>query len=345
MKNRKISLDVIRCIAIWMIVFFHFCCAYSKFGSFFCVFQNGTWGCVGTTMFFILSGYLMRQCNSNITSVVNFYKKRALSLYPLLIITFLGAYIIQSILVSNFMYGGHPWKIILSLLGIDGYLGFYSVQTYYVVGEWFTAMIIMLYLLFPWLNILFEKFLLLGTIIFTGLYYGNIFVGIQNIVADASVFTAILLFWIGMIIQKHTNKLEKNTILFAILLILSIIIVFVKLPINTLICQNVLGISIFLIMLFMFKNLNKITSDKWYIKPIVFISESSFAVYLSHHFIIKKVLGLFSNLENIKPKIGINLVITILVILIVSTVLYYIDIFLRSKSKDLLLNLKFTKID
>ena len=77
--KRDVSLSLIRIVAIWMIVTFHFCCGTEKLvGSPFYGYANGGWGSVGTTIFFILSGYLFRLCHKEIPNVGQFYRKNSI---------------------------------------------------------------------------------------------------------------------------------------------------------------------------------------------------------------------------------------------------------------------------
>ena len=112
---RNSGLDLLRLISILMIVTFHYLSAIGYENSFLVLYANGGWGSVGTTVFFLLSGYLLIQNNQNIP-LVKFYQKRALSLFPTMHIMFLVFFIFHAIRVKNVFYGGHPCKIILSSL-------------------------------------------------------------------------------------------------------------------------------------------------------------------------------------------------------------------------------------
>lgn len=292
MRIRRVSLDIIRCIAILMIFTFHFSGTIGIIDSIFYGYQNGGWGCVGTTMFFVLSGFLMRECYNDMESVGLFYKKRLLAIIPLQIICFLVGYIIHSIRVSDFFYGGEPWKIIFSLIGIDAYLQFYYISNYYVIGEWFTAIILLLYILFPLLRKLFNKHMLVTTICLTLSYLGNIIWGFQNIVPDASVYTGVYMFWLGMLIQKYVHQIVKRKYLLVLPIILLLLIVNVKLPGYALIWKNLLGISIFMILLIA---LWQMKPDKRFTNVVCFISDISFAVYLCHHYIINWIASCLWN--------------------------------------------------
>ena len=56
--RRDCRLDFIRAAAILMIFTFHFCCTIGGTGIFY-GYASGGWGSVGTTMFFIFSGFLL----------------------------------------------------------------------------------------------------------------------------------------------------------------------------------------------------------------------------------------------------------------------------------------------
>ena len=81
--DRIVTFDCIRVIAIIMILFSHM----MSFGD-STLFQTykGLMGVIGNGLFFFMSGYLIYNNNDNFTtlsSVIRFYKRRAVRIYPL----------------------------------------------------------------------------------------------------------------------------------------------------------------------------------------------------------------------------------------------------------------------
>ena len=288
-SKRKTQFDIIRILAILMIFNYHFCMAAGKVSSAFCSHKNGGWGSVGTTMFFILSGYLIHLGSKEI-HLTSYLKKRFLSIYPALWISFIIVYLYKSISLKNFFWGGEPWRILLSFLGLDTYLQFYYVPTYACVGEWFTTIILFLYLAYVPLCFLIKKYPAVTTLALLILYFLECIKAIQPAVpADASIFTGLLIFWTGMLLQQYPSALVPKWWKVALATAVSLIITFIPLPLigSSLPWKNLLGFSIFY---FAYAIFSKINYNKPVENTLKFLSSISFAVYLIHHFIINLVL-------------------------------------------------------
>lgn len=105
-------------------------------------------GMLGVGMFVIVSGYALMISTERQQSLLYFAKKRFLAIFPL----FWTAYILT--VMSSYLYYGalphhaNPWTLLLSFIGMDGFLR-YRIENYYLVGEWFIGMILILYTMFP----------------------------------------------------------------------------------------------------------------------------------------------------------------------------------------------------
>ncbi|MDC7278299.1 acyltransferase [Butyrivibrio fibrisolvens] len=291
-SNRKSQFDIIRILAILMIFNYHFCMEIGASESIFCVYKNGGWGSVGTSIFFLLSGYLIHMGSKN-SNIITYIKKRFLSIYPALWLSFILVYLLTSINRNNYFWGGEIWRIVLSFIGVDTYLQYYYVPTYSCVGEWFTAMILFLYVSYLLLRIFIKKCPAITTIVITILYFAECIKGIHPTVpADASIFTGLMLFWLGMLMQEYPVILEATYLKTALALITGIAVAFIQLPFigNVLPWKNLLGISIFYLLNMIFSKFSYNTNVG---KILKFFSSISFAVYLVHHFIIKQMIGRF----------------------------------------------------
>lgn len=326
--KRDTSLDIIRIAAIWLIVTFHFCAELGLTDSPFCTYKNGGWGSVGTTMFFVLSGYVMRLCHKQIPKLRTYYKKRFLAIYPMFWISFAAAYVILSVQLADFRYGGSPWRMIYSILGIDNYLGFYQISTYAVVGEWFTAVIVVIYILYPLFNRIFERWMIPATIVLAVLYLANIAADRFIVPPDANVITGIFMFWIGMILEKYGTKIKEQRLLVLPALTVALVVVFVKLPLFVLPWKNLLGISIFIILFIICQNLGNIA---FIAKPARFLSEISYGVYLCHHFILKEMAGRYGSLLVSGKRILFFYGSMFCIVIITAVALYYITSILIKK--------------
>lgn len=283
--KRDIGLDFIRILAIYMIVNFHFSCLIGNTEWFICVFRNGEWGCVGTTMFFILSGYVLHMKYKKTGNLLTFYKKRFLSIYPMFYVVFLISWVYMASIIGKVFYGGNPLRLLYTVLGIDGYLNFFGIPNYYQgVGEWFTAVIVVIYLLYPVLNFVFAKARILGTVVLAGLYLWNIFMDpFAPLPVDANLITGIFLFWLGMLFEQYHEIIKKHVSLLFAYIPFGLLIMYVGLPGPGLLWKNFLGIVVFLVLLVL---LAKVRFGRMTQRLITYFSGISFAVYLTHHFIL-----------------------------------------------------------
>ena len=159
MINYKKELDGIRAIALLMVIFYHYGFSIAKGGY------------LGVDIFFVLSGYLITSIlNKNLTSynfsIINFYQRRVLRLFPafilVLIITsflavdtlnnnslekFTNSFISSILFYSNFYY----WQNF-------GYFGPISTQEY-LLHTWSLSIEMQFYITFPiLLTILYKYF-------------------------------------------------------------------------------------------------------------------------------------------------------------------------------------------
>ncbi|MBR5636127.1 MAG: acyltransferase [Pseudobutyrivibrio sp.] len=286
--NRKTSFDIIRILAILIIFNYHFCIEAGLVDSIFCSHKNGGWGSVGTTIFFLLSGYLIHMGSKNTQPLV-YIKKRFFSIYPALWISFIFVYLLTSLKLHNFLWGGQPWRLIFSIVGIDTYLQYYFIQAYACVGEWFTGMILFLYASYLLLRFLIKKCPVITTIVITILYFLECTHELQPIVPpDASVFTGVMLFWLGMLMQEYPFILKEYWWKTAIAIIITLLVIFVQLPFygNVLPWKNLLGITLFYLINVLFSKINFGSNAG---NALKFFSSISFGVYLVHHFIIAQL--------------------------------------------------------
>jgi len=323
MRKRDLSLDCIRILAILMIVLFHFSCLWKDNSSTLFVFhKNGTYGTLGTALFFMLSGYLLRKKYSEPGSLLTFYKKRWLSIFPSFYIAFVVAFIFTVIRTGTLFYQGKPYTLIFSLLGIDNLVQWYNIPSYALVGEWFTGVIIILYILFPLLNKLMKLNKWTVTVVWLIFYVLYVKFEWYYSVSEISVVTCGFIFWVGMLTAEYSDAIRKSYITGSVSLVVSVLLLFViTIPINNLFVNHIMAACIFISMLVLLKSLN---GEGNAAGTVIFLSEISYCVYLTHHFIV-------TNLYAAVIKTGIlsgtpffmDCIIYLAIVMIASVVLYY----------------------
>lgn len=222
-SSRVLAFDIIRVLAMFWVVTYHFGCEYS-YGpfspvvNFFCVTPNFDFGNVAVTMFLMLSGALLyrKYGNGNVGSLPAFYFKRAKAIYPAFWI--LNLYVLLTMVRhwisdGNPFFAGNPLKLLLTFSGVDGYLKLFDYESYYFCGEWFVAAIILLYLLFPFLAWAYRKnrIVLLAVLV---LCYGLQFVWPNSRSWEISAFppTLVLKFVLGFLLMDLLPRLHNRVV-------------------------------------------------------------------------------------------------------------------------------------
>ena len=282
--RREPALDIIRVFATIVVLNFHYAALLGAEHSFFYKFANGDWGAGGVTIFFVLSGFLLKNSACSNKGIKNFYKSKFLRLFPMFYISFVIAYIIKSTMASDWLWGLEPWRFVFSAIGIDCYLGFYGVPSYAVVGEWFTFAIIIVYLLFPLLNYLMDRCLKEATVVVVvAIYLTDFIFDFSGINKNCTLTNAVMMSWIGMLIFKHKKYImSKFTMLMA--LMIGLVLAFVRLPFaDRTPCGQMEGICIFL---FMYIALSRIKYKRQWNNAFCFFSNISYPIYINHHFLL-----------------------------------------------------------
>ena len=306
------SFNLIKTVCALGIIVYHFSC-HLTFRTFLPLYQyaNGEWGDLLVTIFFIVSGaslYYRYADDWKSGTLSNYFYKRWKSIFPMYYLIYLFFEIQNIINYKSLFFRGNPLRYIFTLLGMDGYLC-QNTLTYYIMGEWFTGAIIMLYLLFPVLLFLFSKSDKITFLIIVITYLLFLETPIINPVSYWSITSCLVSFSSGMILMKYHKILSQK--IFAIICAISFIILcFFKIPISSNICSHLIGLFLFGILVFIgevcMKNtcINKIFTE---------ISKISYAIFLLQHVTIYDILGAWNPAEPLK--ISILLVITIILIL------------------------------
>lgn len=147
--ERIASIEFIRAVCALGIIAFHVSCYTApEAAKLLHTHSNGDFGGIFVGIFFLISGGMLYRNNRDIPSLKRFYFKRWKSIFPMFYITWLYYYLDNVIRTGTPFYGGKPWALVLTLLGLDGYLA-YRIDGYYIVGEWFLGAIVLLYALYP----------------------------------------------------------------------------------------------------------------------------------------------------------------------------------------------------
>ena len=298
LKENKFYLDFIKVMAILLLILFHFISEVEvhallenpdafKIGGISLLNLGGvnlTLGNYAYSMLFVLMGAGLMHTYQNQLEIKDFYKKQAISIYPIYYVTFIAAFLVQIILDKRLEHGTPVWSFILTVLGIDGWAG-EIIPTYALVGEWFVGCILGSFLIFPLLRKFMNK-----NANATVVVYGILFLMWEHfypfdIPKRMDLFLRTFEVLLGMYFVKMNRRVTWRS--FGISASLLGIIFAVRIPwLSAYILSPVAGISLFLALNY----ISQWFSGKKIEKTIVFMSHCSFPVYLIHHFLLVAIL-------------------------------------------------------
>lgn len=163
-KQRLFYLDLIRAVALLCILVIHFNAAVTGyftlpsklFGS---VLPFGIYlGDFGSSLFFMVSGAALQYTSpgqgKESLSLPNFYKKRAKAVYPMFWLAWCIFFSIRFVTKPGYYAAAKTPSLLLTVLGLDNFAqaAGWVTMDFACVGEWFLGSILFLYLLFPLLR-------------------------------------------------------------------------------------------------------------------------------------------------------------------------------------------------
>ena len=150
-QNRYLpELDLVRTAATALILVYHFAAEFAAAG----LLPGAAWPAfgaeVGIELFFLLSGASLCWGRGGRFDARRYYAGRALAIYPCFWVGFAALFLYGEVLHGNNV-GIPKWKLVFSVLGLDGYLLPLGAN-FYKIGEWFLGCLLLIYLLFPLLR-------------------------------------------------------------------------------------------------------------------------------------------------------------------------------------------------
>ena len=298
-KERLFYLDFIRVIAVITILLTHYNALFVYMWDETALKKVVlTWkvanlyiGDFGVSLFLIISGAALMYVYEEKMEAKNFYLKRFLNIYPMFWLAWFCTFL-YTFYVNRGINQNIPKKnIILTILGMDGYLS--SVfPTFYQVGDWFVGFIVIMYLIFPllWLGIK-KSPVVTGVII--GILYMISFIWYPWRIPNCT-FILIRLpeIFFGMYFVKSIKIVNWKVALvsFGVLMINTILSPSFDKNIQT----TYIGIASFLLLVYISSKIKNLIIKR----ACRTLSKYSYAVFLTHHYIIYQIASKF-DLNNI----------------------------------------------
>lgn len=241
---------------------------------------NLTLGNYAFSLFFVTAGAELMYVYQSAKDRKEFYRRCILGIYPVYYIAFTAAFFLRIILDRSMDHGTPVWSYLLTVLGIDGWLG-EILPTYALVGEWLVGCVLGIVLLFPLFYRSVSKKPYVTVIVCLVLFlvwehfYPFDFSKGKDILLRA--FEVLLGMCFVMLDKKVTWKGAGISVL-----LLGVIFA-VRMPwVSTYLLTPVAGLGLFLLLTFL---------SRWFEgekikRAVLYFALSSFPAFLMHHFLI-----------------------------------------------------------
>lgn len=156
-RGRVLFIDVLRLLSLVMIICYHFNAEVHRVAPmanavFSMTILGQAIGDIGVTVFIMLSGASLMLTDRSSEGYFSFLRRRALSIFPSYWTAYLALTVVLFGLRQSLQGNGDLWKLLLTIFGLDGFLGNLITNYYYLCGEWFLGFILITYLFFPFLS-------------------------------------------------------------------------------------------------------------------------------------------------------------------------------------------------
>lgn len=286
-------------------------------------------GSFGVSLFFIVSGAALMYIYDEKLDVKTYLIKRLKGIYPLYWLTYLFAFFITFYNSGGGVWQGIPkYRIIFSILGCDGNVLWFK-PAFYLVGEWFLSVIVLLYIIFPILRLEMNKnpyITLAGSII---IFIVCFLVWDSNMPLECLFLARLPEFVFGMFFVKIIKK--PNLLLYGVgIFVLFSASIFQNrfISIDSVIATELIGIAAFCVLAYIFQWFKgKITE-----KISNFVNKYIYGVFLTHHFIQGEVLRQFAG----KSLDAIEIILACILCLIVTLFVTISLVKLKAKIAEIL---------
>ncbi len=300
-KERIFYLDFIRAFATFIIVLTHYNAMFMPLygvdnpkGVIVTTSVGNIYiGAFGVSLFLIISGaaLMLSYGEKEKFDYKRFFGKRFLTIYP----CFWIAYFL--VFLYNFYEAQTipqlPKKnIIFSVLGIDGYLSCFGVKVFYFVGEWFLGFIILVYLIFPFIQWLMKKQPVVLAVLVFALYVLTLVFLKDKPYTNLLITTRLPEILFGMYFMKYIKKVPWYVALVSLAVIVANS-VFKPQFIDGNIQVTYIGICSFLVLVFVSKFL-----QFEFVKNVCsVVCKYSYPCFIIHHYLICKMAAKFDLLH------------------------------------------------
>lgn len=247
-------------------------------------------GSFGVSLFFIVSGAALMYVYDEKLDVKDYLVKRLKGIYPLFWLTYLFAFFISFYQSGGLNQTIPKYRILYSILGCDGNMLWFG-SNFYMVGEWFLSVIVLLYVIFPLLRSGVRKLpyvmLIVSVLVFTGLLK----IWDSALPLECFFLSRLPEFVFGMFFIKMIKKPKLWCgISGAVVLAAAVVLEERFVAVNAVVRMEVIGIAAFCVFAYLFQ---------WFKGDIVVklsncVNKYTYGFFLTHHFVQLQLLKKFS---------------------------------------------------
>lgn len=286
LRDRDAGYDFIRFLATLLVIIFHFHSVCLEAGIPFpswieSLFAHSLFrsGGVGVGLFFILSGALTWRGSKESFAAAGFYKKRAVRVLIPQWIGFLASFLVAYMMDASIVKDHTAAEYVIAFMGLN-YSGVcwsdaLRLSVPWLIGEWFTAVILLIILAYPLLRWLFCRHRVIGTALVTTVFAVNLFVRFLSYYDGwFSITNGFMFFWLGMLFEEYRPSLDPRLLVLPVIVCLALLI---WSP------DRLFGIAylpVFLFVVCLFPILRRI---RFKTKTTDLICKYSYEIYLLHH--------------------------------------------------------------
>lgn len=267
---------------------------------------RGGFGQMAVAMFFMLSGALLWKNHKEIDRSIKFILNHIVKLLLPLWIYSVPLILVDYMKNPEWVLSSYARKtVIFNFLGADLYLWiFKDTYPYHVCGEWFTSVIIILYLLYPILRKLFfdrKLWRWVGTVSIIAMYLINLqykYLTMGN--GWYSVTIGLFYFWIGMLFEEYKDTICNKHVSVICFGLFSIVYLFFNRSIfGSEFMPSMIASLCSFVIIYVFANMIYRFIDKTALLSIIEETcKNSYPIYLCHHFIIMLLMPLLLNQQS-----------------------------------------------
>lgn len=292
-------------------------------------------GSFGVGLFFIISGASLMYVYGDALDIRRFYKKRFWAIYPMFWIAYIAAFLFEFYVNKGLNLPYPLSRFLLTGIGMDGYLGVYF-PNYYLLGEWFLGCLILLYLIFPILRYGVKKYPVFTAVIALVIFAAGSFYSFHHayiMTPECWVFMRIPEMLFGMYFVEYIKKVRWPMLLGSLAILISLQLTDLMLQGQVQILKTVpVCIAAFLVLAFL--------ADYIECRPLCalcrVIGKYSYGIFLSHHFIMRKLFPHFYGMTLQRSEVIILFLLTVVIVGIFSRLLIEWDGRIRNGMMNLI---------